>query len=130
MMVTPTMTYASSTWTLTLKHEKMIKTAQRKMLRLTVQTKRKYKPKKMTAKQKKRAPKRRIKKPKKVLRTKRRMKARSKTRKKIKIATCLSSKMPMKRSTPLKMKRTGSNTSKGAQKKPKNTWEKHNKMLD
>ena len=41
------MTYASSTWTLTLKHEKMIKTAQRKMLRLIVQTKRKYKPKKV-----------------------------------------------------------------------------------
>ena len=46
MVVTPTMTYASSTWTLTLKHENMIKTAQRKMLRLIVQTKRKYKPKK------------------------------------------------------------------------------------
>ena len=41
MVVTPTMTYASGTWTLTLKHEKMIKTAQRKMLRLIVQTKRK-----------------------------------------------------------------------------------------
>ena len=26
MVITPTMTYASSTWTLTLKHEKMIKT--------------------------------------------------------------------------------------------------------
>ena len=38
MVVTPTMTYASSTWTLTQKHEKMIKTAQRKMLRLIVQT--------------------------------------------------------------------------------------------
>ena len=46
-VVTPTMTYASSTWTLTLKHEKMIKSAQRKMLRLIVQTKRKYKPKKV-----------------------------------------------------------------------------------
>ena len=46
MWVTPTMTYASSTWKLTLKHEKMIKTAQRKMLRLIVQTKRRYKPKK------------------------------------------------------------------------------------
>ena len=52
MVVTPTMTYASSTWTLTLKHEKMIKTAQRKMLRLIVQTKRKYKPKKVTANKK------------------------------------------------------------------------------
>ena len=50
MVVTPTMTYASSTWTLTLKHEKMIKTAQRKMLRLIVQTKRKYKQKKATIK--------------------------------------------------------------------------------
>ena len=46
MVITPTMTYASGTWTLTLKHEKMIKTAQRKMLRLIVQTKRKYEPKK------------------------------------------------------------------------------------
>ena len=46
------MTYASSPWTLTLKHEKMIKTAQRKMLRLIVQTKRKYKPKKVTANKK------------------------------------------------------------------------------
>ena len=45
MVVTPTMTYASSTWTLTQKHENMIKTAQRKMLRLIVQTKRKYKQK-------------------------------------------------------------------------------------
>ena len=54
--------------------------------------------------------------------TKRRMKVRSKLRKKIKIATCLSRKMPKKKSTPLKMKKTGSNTSKEAQKKPKNTW--------
>ena len=30
MVITPTLTYASGTWTLTLKHEKMIKTAQRK----------------------------------------------------------------------------------------------------
>ena len=46
MVITPTMTYASGTWTLTQKHEQMIKTAQRKMLRLILQTKRKYKPKK------------------------------------------------------------------------------------
>ena len=46
MVVTPTLTHASGTWTLTQKHEKMIKTAQRKTLRLTVQTQRKYKPKK------------------------------------------------------------------------------------
>ena len=48
MVITPTLTYASATWTLTLKHEKMIKTAQRKMLRLIVQTKRRYKSKKVT----------------------------------------------------------------------------------
>ena len=41
MITTPTMTYASGTWTLSQKHETMIKTAQRKMLRLIVQTKRK-----------------------------------------------------------------------------------------
>ena len=49
IVVTPTLTYASGTWTLTQKHEKMIKTAQRKMIRLIVQTKRKYKSKKDAA---------------------------------------------------------------------------------
>ena len=44
MVITSTLTYASGTWTLTQKHEKVIKTSQRKMLRLIVQTKRKYKP--------------------------------------------------------------------------------------
>ena len=44
MVITPTLTYASGTWTLTQKHEKMIKTAQRKMLRVIIQT-RKYKTK-------------------------------------------------------------------------------------
>ena len=46
MVITPTMTYASVTWTLTQKHEKMIRTAQRKMLRLIIQTKRRCKTKK------------------------------------------------------------------------------------
>ena len=36
MVITPTMTYASGTWTLTQKHEKMIRTAQRKMFRLSL----------------------------------------------------------------------------------------------
>ena len=45
MVITPTLTYASGTWTISQKHERMIKTAQRKMLRLIVQTKRRYKPK-------------------------------------------------------------------------------------
>ena len=45
IVITPTLTYASGTWTLSQKHERMIKTAQRKMLRLIVQTKRKYKSK-------------------------------------------------------------------------------------
>ena len=54
MVVTPTMTYASSTWKLTLKHEKMIKTAQRKMLRLIVQRKKKIQTQKSENKQKRR----------------------------------------------------------------------------
>ena len=54
MVITPTLTYASGTWTLTLKHGKMIKTAQRKMLRLIVQTKRKYKSKNDDSRKKKR----------------------------------------------------------------------------
>ena len=53
MVITPTMTYASDTWTLTQKHEKMIKTAQRKMLRLIIQTKRKYKKKRKASSNKK-----------------------------------------------------------------------------
>ena len=43
MVITPTITYASGTWTLSQTHETMIKTAQREMLRLIVQTKRRYK---------------------------------------------------------------------------------------
>ena len=42
-LLTPTLTYASGTWTLPKIHERMIKSAQRKMIRLIVQTKRKYK---------------------------------------------------------------------------------------
>ena len=53
MVITPTMTYASGTWTLTQKHEKMIRTAQRKMLRLIIQTKRKYKKKRRSSNNKK-----------------------------------------------------------------------------
>ena len=52
MVITPTLTYASGTWALTLRHEKMIKTVQRKMLRFIVQTKRKYKSKKDAANKK------------------------------------------------------------------------------
>ena len=42
--------------------------------------------------------------------------------KKIKTATRLSRKMPMKKLTPLKMKRTGLITSKEARKRRMNTW--------
>ena len=45
MMVTPTMNYASGTWTLTKEHERLIQATQRKMFRLIIQTKRKYKKK-------------------------------------------------------------------------------------
>ena len=53
MVITPTMTYASGTWTLTQKHEKMIRKVQRKMLRLIIQTKRRYKKKERTTNSKK-----------------------------------------------------------------------------
>ena len=42
-VVTPTMSYASGTWTLTKEHERMIQSTQLKMLRLIIQTKRRYK---------------------------------------------------------------------------------------
>ena len=40
---TPTICYASGTWAPTKKHERMIQSTQRKMLRLIIQTKRRYK---------------------------------------------------------------------------------------
>ena len=42
-VVSPTMNYASGTWTLSKEHERMIQSTQRKMLRLIIQTKRKCK---------------------------------------------------------------------------------------
>ena len=42
-VVSPTMNYASGTWTFTKEHERMIQSTQRKMLRLIIQTKRRYK---------------------------------------------------------------------------------------
>ena len=43
MVITPTLTYGSDIWTLTHEHERKIRLTQRKMLRLIVQTKRRYK---------------------------------------------------------------------------------------
>ena len=43
MVIFPTLSFASGTWTLTNEHEKMIRSTQRKMLRLIVQTKWEYK---------------------------------------------------------------------------------------
>ena len=42
MVITLTLTYASGTWTLSNEHKKMIRSTQRKMLRLIIQKKRKY----------------------------------------------------------------------------------------
>ena len=42
-VITPTICYASGTWTPTKEHERMIQSTQRKMLRLIIQTKRRYK---------------------------------------------------------------------------------------
>ena len=41
--VSPTLCYATGTWTPSREHERMIQSTQRKMLRLIIQTKRKYK---------------------------------------------------------------------------------------
>ena len=41
--VSPTLSYAAGTWTPSREHERMIQSTQRKMLRLIIQTKRKYK---------------------------------------------------------------------------------------
>ena len=43
MVITPTLTYVSGIWTLSKTHERMIKSAQRQMLRFIVQTKGRYK---------------------------------------------------------------------------------------
>ena len=43
MVITPTLSHASGTWTLSKEHERRIRSTQRKMLRLIVQTKRKTK---------------------------------------------------------------------------------------
>ena len=53
MVITPTLSYASGTWTLSREHERMIRSTQRKMLRLIVQTQRKYKKKTQTSKNEK-----------------------------------------------------------------------------
>ena len=42
-VVSPTMKYASGTWTLPKEHERLIQPTQRKMRRLIIQTKRRYK---------------------------------------------------------------------------------------
>ena len=45
LVITPTLTYACGTWTLSQEHERLIRSTQRKMLRLVVQRKGKYKKK-------------------------------------------------------------------------------------
>ena len=45
MVITPTLSYAPGIWTLSKEHEIMIRSTQRKMLRLIVHTQRKYKKK-------------------------------------------------------------------------------------
>ena len=41
-VVTPTNTYGARTWATTNEHEKMLRTTQRRVLRIVMQTKRKY----------------------------------------------------------------------------------------
>ena len=56
MVITPTLKNASGTWTLTQKHQKIIKIAQRKMLHLILQTKRKYKTRRKASSKKEEVP--------------------------------------------------------------------------
>ena len=107
MVVTPTLIYASGTWTLTQNHEKMIKTAQRKMLRLVVQTKRKYKPKKDTTSKKDEEPEMQKDKTTKTLLKKTLKMTHIKIQTKIRTVKYLSRKKLMKKLTPPKMKKIG-----------------------
>ena len=121
MIITPILTYAGGTWTLIQKHEKMIKTAQREMLRLIVQTKRKYKPKKDTTKKKvKRSTNTREKKSS-TKPTKKQKRAQNRTRTKTKTVMCPSKKTMMKLSILPKKRKIGLNTSKDVPRKQKNT---------
>ena len=123
MVVTPTLTYASGTWTLTQKHEKMIKTAQRKNASSHSTDEQKIQDKKESNKQKRRgarnAKRRRQRETplKKTLKT-----THNKTQTKIRIVMYLSRKKLMKKLTPPKMKKIGSNSSKDVPKKLKNIW--------
>ena len=52
-VVAPAMMYGAGTWTTTQEHEKMIRTTQRKVLWLIIQTRRKYKSKSSRSKDEK-----------------------------------------------------------------------------
>ena len=115
MVITPTLTYASRTWTLSQKHERMIRTAQRKMLRHIVQTKRNTNQetkKKQRMKQRRRRKSTKKKKKKSARLTKKLKRAQIRTLIKIKTAMCPSKKTLKKQSTLLKKKKIGLNTSR------------------
>ena len=121
MVITPTWTYASGTWTLSKTNGRVIKCAQRKMLRLIVQTKRRYKTKKKKeTKKEPREGEERQKMTLFVLSTKRQDKAR--TRAQVATWTVMypSMKTKMKRLTNVKQKKVGSNSSVGVRKKREN----------
>ena len=121
MVITPTLTYASGTWTLSQKHERMIKTTQRKMLRLIVQTNRKKQIKKEAADKTGEETKKYEEEGKSARLTKKLKRAQIRTLTKIKTVMCLSKKTLTKQLTLLKKKKNGSNTSREVPKKQKNT---------
>ena len=124
VVITPTLTYASGKWTLSKTHERMIKSGQRKMLRLIVQTKGRYKMKTKidtTAKWAKEEGKQKemvlF-----VLPTRKQVKVPNRAQNVTRTVMFLSKKMKTKKSTAVKQKKIGSNSSKEVRKKPKNTW--------
>ena len=130
MVITPTMTYASGTWTLTKKHEQMIRKAQRKMLRLIIQTKRKYKKWERTSnKKKEEMPEGKKMKTTRIYLTKKRKTTYKKTQTKTRTAMYPLRKKRMKKLMKPKMKKTGSHSSKEVLKRLNNTWKSINYLV-
>ena len=123
VVITPTLTYASGKWTLSKTHERMIKSAQRKMLRLIVQTKGRYKMKTKKDTTEKSAKEEGKQKEMTLfeLPTRKQVKAANKAQNVTRTVMFLSKKMKTKKSTTVKQKKIGSNSSKEVRKKPKNT---------
>ena len=121
MVITPTLTYASGIWTLTKTHERMIKSAQRTTLRLIVQTKGRYKMKMKKDTTEKSAKEEGKQKEMTLfeLLTRKQVKAPNEAQNVTRTVMFLSKKMKTKKSTTVKQKKIGSNSSNEVRKNPK-----------